>query len=272
MTQSVFLQEIAGNLTDFDTVKDKINCRLINASQHAEELSGRPHTMVDDLAVTYHIEIGKSERGSMTAPITNMLMEQYGVDTKDLHTLALSNMEHLTPASFKGMSETMTELLLPDAMSNGMSREEAEQVLQDLFPQGQSEAMYVLSNKERLHGAAALLNESIMDEVTGKLGKEYYILPSSIHEVLIVPKTEGMDISDLKNMVCDVNATQVSPKERLSDNVYAYDAREHTLFRVDRMAERSQEKKPSITGALKNPLPDTGSHVVKPPVKGDGAR
>ena len=274
MTLSIPDQAVLDSLTDFDSVKEKIGCRLINAERNADALSDRPYTLVDDLAVTYHIDLGKSESGQMSTPVTNRLLEMYGVDTEQLHGIALGNMETLSPASFKGMSETMAELMPPEMESmapDGMSLEEATAAVKSMFSQ-ERETMYVLSNKEKLHGAAALLNERIMDEITGTIGQEYYILPSSIHEVLIVPKTEGMDLKSLEEMVHDVNTTQVSPHERLSDHVYAYDAKEHRLFRADKEAERSMDRKPSISDALRAPLPETASHAVKPPVAGDDAR
>ena len=127
MTLSIPDQAVLDSLTDFDSVKEKIGCRLINAERNADALSDRPYTLVDDLAVTYHIDLGKSESGQMSTPVTNRLLEMYGVDTEQLHGIALGNMPHLSPPRFKGMSETMAELLLPDAMANGMSREEAEE-------------------------------------------------------------------------------------------------------------------------------------------------
>ena len=77
---------------------------------------------------------------------------------------------------------------------------------------------------------------------TGMRISEYFILPSSVHEVLIVPKNDQMDLKTLESMVQDVNATQVSPEERLSDHVYAYDAKEHELFRADKAEERAAAK------------------------------
>ena len=274
MTQSISGQDVLESLTDFEAVKEKIGCRLVNAERNADILTGRPHTMVDDLAVTYHIDLGKSERVNMSTAVTNSLMERYGISTGQLHEVALSNMTTLSPPSFKGMSETMADLLLPEmeAMSlDGISVEEATETFKSMFSQEQ-ETMYVLSNKDKLHGAAALLDTRVMDDITKRVGTEYFILPSSIHEVLIVPKTEQLDLKSLESMVRDVNATQVSPEERLSDHVYAYDAKEHRLFRADKEAERSMDKKPSINEALKGPLPETGSHAVKPPVAGDDAR
>lgn len=229
-------------LTDFDSVKDRISCKLINAEQNAEYLADKPHTMVDDLAVTYYIAIGKEESGTMSAPITNRLMEGYGVTVEQLHQLALDNMDTLTPASFKSMSETMVDMMLPDMMNRGMSEEEAREAIADMIPTTPEEKLYVLSNEDKLNGAAIVLNDKVMDDITEKLGQDFYILPSSVHEVLVVPKDPSVDLSTLENMVQEVNATQVRPEERLSDHVYAYDAKEHELFRADKAEERAAAK------------------------------
>ena len=111
-----------------------------------------------------------------------------------------------------------------------------------MIPPTPDEMMYVLSNEDKLNGAAVLLNDKVMDDITEKLGQDYFILPSSVHEVLIVPKNDQMDLKTLESMVQDVNATQVAPEERLSDHVYAYDAKEHELFRADKAEERAAAK------------------------------
>lgn len=265
-------KEIIDSLTDYASVKDKINCRLINAEHNAEYLSDKPHTMVDDLAVTYHIDLGETEQGHATTPVTNILMKQYGIDTDELHGVAIRNMDTLSPASFKSMSETMAELIMPDMLSGGMSREEASEMVKTMFPPELDDGMYVLTNQRKHHGAAMMLSQKTMDEITEKVGKEYFILPSSIHEVLIVPKRDGMELADLEGMVRDVNGTQVAPHERLSDHVFAYDVKAHELIRADKSMERTQDKKPSISDALKTPLPDKGSRASKVPVAGGDAR
>lgn len=101
--------------------------------------------------------------------------------------------------------------------------------------------MYVLSNDQKLNGAAVILNEKAMEDITEKIGGDFYVLPSSIHELLIVPKEEGMELADLEAMVQEVNATQVAPEDKLSDHVYEYDAQEKELFRADRAEEHEQK-------------------------------
>ena len=102
--------------------------------------------------------------------------------------------------------------------------------------------MYVLSNADKLNGAAALLDAKTMEDISEKLGGDFVVLPSSIHETIVLPLNEDMDRHTLEAMVQDVNATQVAPEERLSDHVYAYDAKEHELFRADKAEERAAAK------------------------------
>ena len=236
-TQHEMAQDFDVNeLTDFDSVKDRITCRLINAEQSAEYLVDKPHTMVADLAVTYHIALGKGDSGIISAPITNNLMKEYGVSVEELHQLALDNMDTLTPAHFKSMLETMVDMMLPRMLAMGMSKEEAKEAIAEMYPPMSVGAMYVLTNKEKFNGAAVLLNDNVMDYIVARLGEDFFILPSSVHEVLIVPKTDEInDRSKLEDMVMEVNSTQLAPEEFLSDHVYEYDAREHKLYRADYM-------------------------------------
>lgn len=223
-------------ISNFERVKERITCRLVNAEQNAEYLSDKPHKLMGDLAVTYHVAIAAREDGWMTTPVTNHLLKEYGINAENLHENAKKNMETLFPLTFKGMSEVMADM---------MGIEQAE--MMGLFPVApEDEKLFVLTNTSKLHGAAALLSEKIMSEITEKIGPDFYILPSSVHEVLIVPKTAGMNLSDLEGMVREVNATQVAPEERLSDHVYEYDSKNHELLRADKAAER----KPSLSEKL----------------------
>lgn len=84
-----------------------------------------------------------------------------------------------------------------------------------------------------------------MDQAAEKLGGDFYILPSSIHEILLVPDNGDKAADDLRDMVREVNATQVSPEEKLTDNVYHYDSKEH-IFELAKKFEARQQKKPRL--------------------------
>lgn len=212
-------------VTDFDQAKENIVPRLINAEENKELLADRPHMIMDDLAVTYHLQMGENENGNMSVAITNAILDIYGISQEELHDVAVANLEEKSPATFRGMSEVMKEMMLPDVMNNmDLDREEAIAFIEQMTPD--DEKMYVLSNDQKLNGAAVILNEKAMEDITEKIGGDFYVLPSSIHELLIVPKEEGMELADLEAMVQEVNATQVAPEDKLSDHVYEYDAQE----------------------------------------------
>lgn len=227
-------------VTDFDQAKENIVPRLINAEENKELLADRPHMIMDDLAVTYHLQMGETENGSMSVAITNAILDIYGISQEELHDVAVANLEEKSPATFRGMSEVMKEMMLPDVMNNmDFDREEAIAFIEQMTPD--DEKMYVLSNDQKLNGAAVILNEKAMEDITEKIGGDFYVLPSSIHELLIVPKEEGMELADLEAMVQEVNATQVAPEDKLSDHVYEYDAQEKELFRADKAEEHEQK-------------------------------
>lgn len=198
-------------ITNWNRCKDRIVPRIVGTEGNSNLLNERPHKEIADLAVTYCILLDEStEEGTMSVPITHQLMNSWNIELEELHNVAISNMPALTPTSFRGMSEVISEMM-------GISPDE----LDTMGMPTDNEQMYVLTNKLKLNGAAALLDEKMMGEIVDTLG-DIYILPSSIHEVLIVPVKTGMEVNALLSMVCEVNDTQVAPEERLSNHVYTY--------------------------------------------------
>lgn len=90
--------------------------------------------------------------------------------------------------------------------------------------------MYVLTNKEKFWGATAILRIEILEEIGKKLKQNFYIIPSSIDEVLIVPSYADIDREMMDIMIQEVNETQVSKEERLSDHAYYYSIEEGKIF------------------------------------------
>ena len=207
-------------LSDYEKVKEKIIPRLVNLEQNKELLADRPYTVMDDLAVTYHVFLGEHEGGTMSAPVTNAMLSMYGVDVNTIHEQAVANLNEVTPSVFKSMGQVMMEMMGDDFPAELMPPDDG--------------LMYVLSNKDKLHGASALLDEKMMQEVSERMNGDFYILPSSVHETIIIPKNAEMDRETLEGMVRDVNATQVALDERLSDHVYVYDSKAREIHRADR--------------------------------------
>ena len=222
-------------LTDFDQVKDHIICKLVNAEMNQDYLADKPFTQVEDLAVIYAIDLGGNESGHMTAPITNKLLESYGITEQELHDIAIHNLAE-SQIEFKTMRDVLVDMMFPEGIQEGDPRAFM------LPPEEENPSMYVLSNADKLNGAAAILDSKTVEDISEKLGGDFIVLPSSIHEVIVLPVNEDMDRQTLEAMVQDVNAGQVAPEERLSDHVYMYDSQAKELVRADKMEERRQER------------------------------
>ena len=200
-------------ITDFSRVKDKIAAKLINTEQNKEYLEDKPHKDFADLSAVYYISLGSDSSGSMSTVITNGLLSQYGISVDELHEIAVQNIG--PKARFCSMFEVLSEMMganTPDEL------------------QPADNMMFVLTNDSKINGAAMLLCPSTMDKIAEQVGSSsYYILPSSIHETIVVPFNDEMNIEELKNMVHEVNSTQVAADEVLSDNVYVYDYDKHLI-------------------------------------------
>ena len=228
----------ANKLTDLDEVKDHITCKILNADMNQDYLSNKPHRLVEDLAVVYYIDLGGDESGHMSAPITDHLLDNYGINILELDQIAMDNLA-CSEIEFKTMREVLVEMMFPDGFDENDPRAAM------LPPEEEIPSMYVLTNEDKMNGANAILDSKTMEDISEKIGGDFYILPSSLHEVIILPNTPGMDKDMLENMVQDINAGQVAPEDRLSDHVYMYDSVEKEIVLADKMPDRLQAREAS---------------------------
>ena len=199
-------------ITDAEKAFERIIPVLVNTEKNQGILKDAPHREVADLSVMYRLTLdgtdalpsGPNGENSGSVLINNSILKSYGLTEEELYQLSLSNMElkQETKPQIKNLKDILAEMM------PGIPVEEGPNTL------------YFLGNKMKMYGANVLLSETFMQSVKEKIG-DIYIIPSSIHECLAVPKA-SIDPKDLVSMVCEVNATQVAPNEILSNNVYEY--------------------------------------------------
>lgn len=119
----------------------------------------------------------------------------------------------MMPLKFAPMGEILSELCSDDLYSIDFN-----------MPQ-----LYVVTNSTSMNGFSTIFYPKFLDTLASEVGR-FFILPSSLHEALIVPETLGTDVESLYQMVCEINKTQVAPADRLTDNVYWYDADKKQLM------------------------------------------
>lgn len=206
------------SIKDFDKAKALITTRVVNAKQNKMLAAERPSTKLDDLLVFYQVSILNFAQGSASVPVTNELMKMWGVSTEDIHNLAVENTERLFPPVLTDMSSVFA-----GEKVNYLSDVEYEP----------SDTLLVLSNAEVYDGASVLANPSILERVSDVIQDDFYILPSSRHEVIIMPKETAdnmqMTPKELGAMVREINASEVDKEDRLSDHIYSYDREKKVL-------------------------------------------
>lgn len=199
-------------VTDFNKVRSNVCFKVINAERNRELLKTIPHKMLLDLAVVFYIEVFQDKDGNGTILIQNYFLDMWnGVDTDTLYRLALSNTQKKYRGRVCNMFTVISEIL---------DEELANQFFEMVV--GGDVSMYVASNVQKVWGAGVILYDNLLKTFAERIGGDFYILPSSTHEVLFVPAYVGFDAKSLKQMVKEVNATEVSEQEFLSNNVYYY--------------------------------------------------
>ena len=202
------------DIVNYNWVKDKIYPRLINTGMSEEYLSDKPHKDIEDLSVVYTIRISSDERGVAFAAITNDLLELYGVDKETVHKQAMSNLAKEKP-KFMNIADM---LFNPNAK---------EKKIENINPEDYEVPFFFLSSQNGTCGAVMVLEPKIMESITKNFG-DVYVIPSSIHEVLIVPQ-HVMPAGLLAKMCTEINSKAIPDQDVLSNNIYEYDAETHSL-------------------------------------------
>ena len=191
-------------LLDYEAVRDKIVYRLVNREANRERLKEIPYVSYLDLAIIFYVLLDSGENGTASMLVKNSHLKQWQVSWTEIYKRACNNTMRLLPYDFLSMSAAIG---LDDVMFK-------------------EEDMFVLTNTLRCYGAAAILYPGRLRAIGEYLGEDYYILPSSVHETIILRAGTAPDREDLDDMVAQINRTEVEDEEVLSDHAYFYD-RDH---------------------------------------------
>lgn len=191
----------------FQAIKDRITMRLVNAEKNQQRLKNIPWIPFLDLAVTFFLEFIEEDGELRSIEVDHGLMEKWNVTSQDLYQVALGNMEKKNDGLFCSLSEYMENIL-------GLSLAEEN-------PEGKFH-LYIMTNKKSAYGAVEILRPGELERRAQKIGRDLIVLPSSVHETLILPYTAGLDIEGLRMLVRRTNADTVIREEQLSDQIYLY--------------------------------------------------
>lgn len=193
-------------LIDRKFILDHVEYQLVNAERNAEKLKDIPGKKIADLVAIYRVAVSAGEDGMMSYVLTKAILDRSGINFEELDEAAKKNTEK-SGFSVRTMNEVMYELM---GVNPGPEIEE---------PDGPQ--MYVLTNARKLHGANIMLYKEYLEIAAEKMNGDFYIIPSSIHELIAVP-VSAQGLEELREMVKAANDNQLAPEEILGYEVYRY--------------------------------------------------
>lgn len=196
---------------NWEQAKTRMCFKLIHKEKNREMLAGIPYMELLDLAIVFYCLIGRDSEGQASVLVENRLMEHWGKSAKDLYDAAKKNTPYLFPYEFESIEQVL-------ARKMGIP----EELLTQILPMERKSGMHILSNNSGVNGAASILYNGVLKSIADRLGSDLLIIPSSINEVLILKDNGSFSISEITEMVKEVNTKEVEPEEVLSDHAYRY--------------------------------------------------
>ena len=204
---------------NYETVKSRIIFKLINTEKNRELLRDVPYIPFHDLSIVFQCLVSEERFGNASILIHNVHLQLWKVNARELYECALENTPLLQGYELADMNTVLEEM----KAVGGIDDEEIEDMQQEV-------PMYVLSNKSRINGASCILYKDILKDFAMVVDKDLYVLPSSIHEVILLPSDGTQESEQLKEMVREINQSQVEKEEVLSDSVYYYRRSDDSFF------------------------------------------
>ena len=194
--------------TDFSKAKNRIVMKIINRKRNEHLLQMVPHIPYLDLAIVFVCSVTDFLKEYATILIHHEHLHMWNIDLEELHSIALDNSPKLLPYRFESIQSAFSAST------------------QLYSPWIENIEMYILSNKLKIHGATCIAYPNLLEEIANQLQSDLIVIPSSIHEVLIIPKTYIDSQEKLppnyESMISEVNDTQLTDDEILGDHAYYF--------------------------------------------------
>lgn len=235
------------NILNFSCARNLVSYKLINYKANLDLLQTIPHVRYLDLAIIFYLLLDSDSMGGATAIITNDHLALWKTDVDTLYELAAHNTPILLEINFISLDNLMRSLIIEDLKYEAAAYKEQEQIsdegmlsdqtlelmaddILNQYTEGEGgPEMFVLTNQSRCNGAAVLLYDKALEQAAERIGGNFYVLPSSIHEIILLPDEGNLEQDGLVEMVKAINTHDVAATERLSDTVYYYDTESRQL-------------------------------------------
>ncbi len=226
--------------SNFEFVKETLCFRIINYKKNKDLLQQIPYIPYLDLAIVFYCIVNNECIGNGNILVRNEHLKKWNVDVKEIQKFAFKNTPEMLTGKIVPMEDVICELMkkkmileiessieeqvashvsITDDMIDPIIRE----MMGKIYTEAKGPQMYVAGNESKNFGAAVILYDSFLADFAKKIQSDFYILPSSIHEVILVPVgNEENEAARLKDMVYEVNHSELSEEEILSDSIYIF--------------------------------------------------
>lgn len=201
---------------DYESIKSSIVYKLVNTAKNKELLEDVPHLEFMDLSIVFQCLVARESSGISSILVHNAHLRLWNVSLEGLYKVAKDNTQQLLGYEIKSMKESLCEMMCEEQLEE-LDYDQYMLEIEDNIP------IYVLSNKNKIEGASCILYPKLIKDFADAIGSNLYIIPSSIHEVLLLPSTEMIEVRELKDMIREINDTQVKIEEILSYSLYFFD-------------------------------------------------
>ncbi len=209
---------------DREYILENVILALDNAEKKASLMKEVPYRMLVDLVVYYRVYLDKQGDSVATILLTNTIANKAGLSEEDLYQAALKNTRRITPIHYSSIEEELYHQEGKELSGN----------IEDL-PDG--EMIYIISNCFFTKGAVYMADEQALKDMADKIGTGFYIIPSSIHEILAVRPAAISSVSELNHMIWYTNNDMLKKGDELSDHAYYYDPEKRTVCLADAIAD-----------------------------------
>ena len=202
--------------TDFEKAKTRLSFKLINTGKNKALLADIPNRPFFNLSIVYFYLIENPPfQGKATVLIRKSHMDAWNIAEEELYEAAYLNAPKLLPSRIENMNQVLDGIFPPE-------------LFEDMIP------MYVLTNCEKLFGASCMLYPDELKSFAEKMDSDLFILPSSVHEIILIPERPDLNQGSFLDIVAEINHSQVPKEEVLADSVFFYNKKEDALYLLDK--------------------------------------
>lgn len=227
--------------SDFQSVRNMLFIKVCDVEKNQERLGNMPHTVIEDLAITYHIKYQRRDGDTAFFDVTNEIQKVLNVSKEELHRNAIENSTKMFPAHIYNLADRIRLQKEFEMKFQGKSEAEIEKTLEE-YPTSEENLLTVVTNNVDIDGAAAIFYPDMMDTIAQMMEMDYFIIPSTLHEMLVLPDNGAFTAEELKETLVQINTQNVAPWDRLNDQIYHYDPIDKIFEKAEVFEKRVAEK------------------------------